>query len=104
MTKGFPREEQYGLISQARRAAVSIAANITEGHKRKGRREFSNFLAIAESSLEELKYYCLLSRDLGYTSTDQTSALYRLAEEVGRMLHGLYRHINKEVLDATPVR
>ena len=103
-TKHFPREERYGLVNQMRRAAISIPANIVEGHKRRSKREFAHFMSIAEGSLEELKYYIYLSGDLGYLSdTSDTSAkqLYRCAEEVGRMLYGFKMHIKEEMRNET---
>ena len=86
-TKEFPDEEKFGLVSQMRRASVSIAANIAEGFKRRGFKEKIRFYNISEGSLEELKYYFVLSKDLGYMSsnTNQTA----LADTVGRLLNGL---------------
>jgi len=69
-TKGFPREETYGLSSQMRRAAVSIAANIAEGFRKRGRADKVRFMNIAEGSIEESRYYLILVRDLGYGQTE----------------------------------
>jgi four helix bundle protein len=66
MTKKFPDEEKFGLVSQMRRAAVSIAANIAEGFKKRGKNDKANFYNISQGSLEELRYYIILSKDLGY--------------------------------------
>jgi four helix bundle protein len=63
-TKGFPGEEKFGLVSQMRQAAVSVPANIAEGFKRRGIQEKMRFYNISEGSLEELKYYFVLSKDL----------------------------------------
>ena len=100
LTQLFPADERFGLVSQMRRAAVSVPANIVEGHKRKSRREFAHFTSIAEGSLEELKYYLHLSRDLGYVTEPRMIGVFSLAEEVGRVLHGLKRHLNKEIDNA----
>ena len=81
-TKNFPREELYGLTSQFRRAAISVAANIAEGFKRRGK-DKTKFLTISQASLEECKYYILLSRDLTY---GENPALKLLSEEVSRLL------------------
>ena len=64
MTQDFPQSEQYGLVSQMRRAAVSVPANIAEGFKRRGIQEKIRFYNIAEDSLEEVKYFLILSKDL----------------------------------------
>ena len=99
VTQQFPTEERYGLTSQMRRAAVSVPANIVEGHKRRSKREFANFMSVAEGSLEELKYYFLLSRDLGYFPDKSLAPRYGDAEEVGRMLYGLKAHVNQEIIN-----
>ena len=87
MTQDFPRSELYGLVSQMRRAAVSVPANITEGFKRRSIQEKIRFYNIAEASLEELEYYFILVRDLGYVSENQLEL--DSAVEVGRLLNGL---------------
>jgi four helix bundle protein len=87
VTRGFPREERFGLVAQMRRAAVSIPANIAEGFKRRGIRDKIRFYNISEGSLEELKYFIILSSDLGYISSD--TDLMAQSETVGRLLNGL---------------
>ncbi|HBH96821.1 MAG TPA: four helix bundle protein [Candidatus Omnitrophica bacterium] len=103
-TAHYPSHELYGLVSQMRRSAVSITANIVEGHKRRGRKEFLNFLEIADSSLEELKYYLLLSTDLRYIIPSAVEPLYQQAERIGRMLTRLKQYIRKEVSNVSPRR
>ncbi|MDX6269758.1 MAG: hypothetical protein QOD28_981 [Acidobacteriota bacterium] len=83
LSKSFPREELYGLTSQFRRAAVSIPANIAEGFKKKGCSDKARFMNIAQGSLEECRYYLILSNDLGYGDTKQ---LVRQLEEVSKLL------------------
>src|SRR6266436_343590 len=83
LSKAFPREEIYGLTSQFRRAAVSIAANIAEGFKKRGQQDKARFLNIAHGSLEECRYYLILIADLGYADTTQ---LNEQLEEVSRLL------------------
>jgi four helix bundle protein len=87
VTKEFPRDERFGLVSQMRRAAVSIPANIAEGFKRRGIQDKIRFYNISEGSLEELKYFFILSEDLGYISSDDD--LVAQSETVGRLLNGL---------------
>lgn len=66
VTRTFPGEERYGLCSQFQRAAVSIPANIAEGYRKDGMADKLRFLNIAQGSLEECRYYILLSKDLNY--------------------------------------
>jgi four helix bundle protein len=85
LSRSFPREEIYGLTSQFRRAAVSIPANIAEGFKKKGQHDTARFLNIAHGSLEECRYYLILTHDLGYGDTQQ---LMQQLEEVSKLLTG----------------
>ena len=89
-TKRFPREETYGLSAQMRRAAVSIAANIAEGFRRRGRADKVRFMNIAEGSVEESRYYLILAQDLGYG--DATKLMDSL-EEVSRILNAYAKAI-----------
>ena len=66
LSKSFPREELYGLTSQFRRAAISVPANIAEGFMKRGKADKVRFMNIAEGSLEECRYYLILTEDLGY--------------------------------------
>ncbi|NJB81940.1 four helix bundle protein [Wenyingzhuangia aestuarii] len=91
ITKQFPKEEIYGLTSQFRRAAISITANIAEGYKRLSYKEKLRFYNIAQASLEECKYFLILSRDLEYT--DQFQKLNDLINEVSKMLNSYCRNI-----------
>jgi len=82
-SSGFPKTETYGLVTQLHRAAVSIAANIAEGFRRVGRADKARMLNIAEGSLEECRYYLILSQDLNYGPTQD---LLVQIDEVGRIL------------------
>lgn len=82
-TSQLPKSEIYGLTSQFRRAAISIAANIAEGFKKKGATDKVRFMNIAQGSLEECRYYLILSKDLDY---GDTSGLMLQLEEVSRLL------------------
>lgn len=86
ITRSFPDDERFGLSSQFRRAAVSVAANIAEGYKRIGKQEKLRFPNIAQGSLEECKYYIILSRDLEYISENSFNALRVLSDETGKLL------------------
>jgi four helix bundle protein len=83
LTGTFPRNEYYGLASQFQRAAVSIPANIAEGFKKRGRLDKVRFLNMAQGSLEECRYYLILSRDLGY---GDVSVLLDRCEDVSMLL------------------
>ena len=87
-TAVFPVEERFGLVSQMRRAAISVAANIAEGAKKRTARDQFNFYNIAQGSLEELRYYLILTRDLGYPS-GKLDSLNSDLDQVARMLYGL---------------
>jgi len=84
LTKRFPREETFGLISQLRRSAVSIPANIAEGFKKLGKADKLRFFNIAQGSLEESRYYLILAEDLHYANT---KPLKTNLEEVSKLLH-----------------
>ncbi len=86
-TRDYPAEERFSLVLQMRRVAVSIPANIAEGFKKHGQRDKMNFYNIAQGSLEELRYYMILSKDLNYIQSDQN--IIRIIEEVGKMLYSL---------------
>lgn len=83
LTKSFPSDERFGLTSQIRRAAVSIAANIAEGFKKKGLRDKLNYYNISQGSLEEVRYFVILSHDLGYMNDPE---IENELEEVAKML------------------
>jgi len=91
LTKVFPKQETYGLTSQFRRAAVSIAANITEGYKRFSTKEKLRFYNIAQASLEECRYFLILSKDLEYVNNITKEK--ELIEEVSKMLNSYCRSI-----------
>jgi four helix bundle protein len=88
ITDDFPKNEQFCLVPQMRRSAISIAANIAEGFKRKSSKDSDHFYNIAGASLEELKYYFILSKDLGYLNNKQYSDLIDRANEAGKVLNG----------------
>jgi four helix bundle protein len=83
LTAAFPKPETYGLSLQMRRASVSIPANIAEGFRRRGKPDKARFMNIAEGSIEECRYFPILTKDLGYGDTNKLSAAL---EEVSRLL------------------
>jgi len=89
-TAAFPKSEIYGLSTQFRRAAVSIAANIAEGFRKRSKADKARFFNIAQGSVEECRYYLILSRDLGYfDDQESTSLLY----EISKLLDAYSRSI-----------
>ncbi len=86
----FPRSENYGLTSQFRRAAVSIPANIAEGFRKRGIKDKLRFYNIAQGSLEECRYYLILTRDLDYGDVSKASPLLK---EVSKLLEAYCRGI-----------
>jgi four helix bundle protein len=94
-TNSFPKEESYGLTSQFRRAVVSCAANISEGFPKKGKSDKLRFFNIAQGSLEECRYYCMLARDLKYISEIEFNELECKALEVLKILRIYMKKISE---------
>ena len=94
LTSEWPPKEQYGLTSQARRAAYSAAANVAEGSARPGSREFRRFLNVALGSISELTYILLLARDLGYVKREVWGEIEAMRDHAGRPTWGLYRALD----------
>jgi len=93
-TVEFPVTERYGLVTQMRRAAVSIPSNIAEGHARNTKGEYRQQTGVASGSLAELETQVLLSRNLGYLANSAADALLNQCSEVGRLLGGLLRSLS----------
>jgi four helix bundle protein len=92
-TQRFPKQETYGLVSQVRRAAVSVPSNIAEGHARISTGEFRQFLGHASGSLVEIETQFEIAQRLGYIDCDECAELLRHTDEIGRMLTGLLRSL-----------
>jgi four helix bundle protein len=93
LTGKFPSEEKFGLVSQMRRAAVSIPSNIAEGQARHTTGEFIQFISHAEGSTAELETQLILSIELGFAITDTAKPAFTLLDDVRRMLNGLRRKL-----------
>src|SRR6185295_3126141 len=100
-TAAFSKSETYGLTSQIRRAATSIPANIAEGYGRGTRKEYIQFLIVAQGSLKELETHFIISEKLSYLTPAQTERLLSQTDELGRMLGGLIRKL-KSLSTSTP--
>jgi four helix bundle protein len=95
LTRAFPSDERFGLVSQMRRAAVSIPSNIAEGQARRTTSEFIQFISQAEGSVAELDTQLILSVDLGYCVVDQAAFAAEMISELKKMLNGLRRTLLK---------
>jgi four helix bundle protein len=93
LTARFPADERYGLISQMRRAAVSVPSNIAEGQARHGTREFLQFLSHASGSLAELETQLLLSLEMKYCVRNDTESIAGLIEELQKMIVAMRRSL-----------
>ena len=93
VTRHFPSDEKFGLTSQFRRAAVSIAANIAEGYKKLSKADKLRFFNISQGSLEECRYYCLLSRDLGYIDETTYQQLVQTILDTSYMLNAYIKGV-----------
>jgi four helix bundle protein len=91
ITRTWPAEERFGLTSQARRAAFSVAANLVEGNAKRGTGELRRFLDISVGSLAELRYAIRAATDLGYVRSESLASFQPLATETGKLLWGLLK-------------
>jgi four helix bundle protein len=93
LTKNFPKDELYGLISHLRRAALSIPTNIVEGYARKGDKELARFINIAIGSLAEVEYLLSFSQRLGYVTQEDYNRIEMLRSETGKLLWNFYKKV-----------
>ena len=96
LTRTFPREELYGMVSQIRRSSSSIPANVSEGYGRKTRREYIQFLYVAQGSLKELETHLLLSRRVHLAKQEDINSLLVQCETVGKIWAGLIRSLENK--------
>ena len=90
LTANFPASEIYGLSSQMRRAAVSIASNVAEGWGRRSRKEYGRFVLVARGSNDELQTQLVIAERLGFCKAEQFAEATDLSDEIGKMLSGLH--------------
>jgi four helix bundle protein len=96
VTRDFPRDELYGLTTQMRRAAVSVAANIAEGHGRETTGVFIQFLRVAQGSVKELETHLIIAQRLDLASANDAERLLAHCDELGRMVRGLIRSLQEK--------
>ena len=94
LSRSFPREEQFGLTSQARRAAASVAANIAEGYGRGTRPSYASFVRIAQGSLKELETHLMLAERVGVAKAGSIDAILAEADELGKMFRSLLNKLS----------
>ena len=92
LTERFPRSEIFGLTSQMRRAALSIALNIAEGNGRWTKRDQSAFIVTARASAQELEAICFVAEDLKFITAEMAERLRKSVNQIGRMLNGLLQY------------
>ena len=91
----FPDTERFGLTNQMRRASVSVASNISEGHARLSTADFQRFISIAMGSVAEMETQVLLSYDLGFLQEQNQVMLLQQLDDIGKMLRGLHRALKQ---------
>lgn len=97
VTRVFPKHELIGLISQLRRAAVSIPSNIAEGCGRRSTKELIQFLYLARGSLGEVRYQLMLSHDLNYLSDNEYQHLFSMTDDIGKQLNGWIKSLKAKL-------
>lgn len=93
LTQSFPKEEMYGIVAQMRRASYSIPSNIAEGCGRESDAEFKRFLIISQGSANELEYFTVLAKDLGYIEESTFSKLNDEVDKIRRSLNSLIKKL-----------
>lgn len=102
VTKGFPREELYGLTNQLRRATVSVPSNIAEGHARNSTAEYRNFLSMARGSLAEVETQLLIAERLKYIDPEKLAELLSRQMEINKMINALINKLAPRPSSLTP--
>lgn len=99
VTRSFPDDERFGLVSQLRRCSVSIPSNLAEGHARRSTKDFLRFLTIARGSLAELETQLLIAHELGFLGPAEHAELASLCDDESRMLTGLRKTLERRLRD-----
>jgi four helix bundle protein len=97
ISRRFPKDEIYGLTSQLRRAAVSVPVNIAEGYGRGSRKEYLQFLTIAQGSLKEVETHLIIAQRLDYLTQAQLKIALTRSDEIGKMLGSLIRSLKEKI-------
>ncbi|MCE5302633.1 MAG: four helix bundle protein [Planctomycetaceae bacterium] len=97
LTRTFPKHELYGLCNQMQRAAVSIPANIAEGHARSSTKEFLHHLSIARGSLAELETLLVISQELEYCQPTAVAEMFQSCDHISRMIAGLQHRLTEKL-------
>lgn len=93
ITQNYPVEEKYGLITQMRRSAVSVASNIAEGAGRNSNKEFAHFLGIARGSSYELQTQIIISLQLNYLKGSNSDEMLKIIDEIQKMIYGFTKSL-----------
>jgi four helix bundle protein len=96
LTEKFPKHEMFGLVSQMRRAAVSVAANMAEGYAAGGKGQFGRYLDISQGSLSEVEYFLILALDLKYITQSEYEQVESLRAETGYLLYRLIESLDRK--------
>ncbi len=98
ITKTFPADEKFGIVSQINRAAISVPANIAEGWGRESSKNYLQFLRISRDSLMELETLMIISRNLNYINEQNFLEVNKQIDEVGKILHGLIKSVQQKIV------
>lgn len=98
ITKAFPKNEEFGLTSQMRRAAVSTPSNIAEGSQRGSKKDFAHFVLIAKSSLAELETQLMLAESFEYVAKDAVKDFLKKSDELSRMLYSFHAQLGSRTV------
>ena len=104
LTKLFPNQEKYGLVSQLQRAAVSVPSNIAEGHGRKYTNDYLRFLSIANGSLMEVETQIQIAQRLNFINSEECTTILNQTSEISRMLSGLKAALKRNIVKETDAK